>query len=83
MLQGLMGGVTSRLIGVMLTLLGPFCGGPFQSQHRRLHTKTVSEFLALLGDCSRKGQLSEWSRTECNAWTLPSLGFPEWPKKSI
>lgn len=24
MLQGLMGGVTSRLIGVMLTLLGPF-----------------------------------------------------------
>lgn len=29
LLQGLIGGVTSRLIGVMLTLLGPFCGEPF------------------------------------------------------
>lgn len=29
MLQGLMSGVTSRLFGVILTLLGPFCGEPF------------------------------------------------------
>ena len=29
MLQGLMSGIASRLIGVILTLLGPFCGQPF------------------------------------------------------